>query len=169
MVDLSNFIQVLMGTGFYSVFIPFFLIFVVIFIALRPVGMFTKLQRVAIGSIFAFMVIIMHVMELFPPCYNVVEIINASLPQIGIAAAVIILIMTAFALMNVTEVVSRAFYPWLYFAVFLYVIITVLTFNSNACGAIFPMDSRYRFFVPGVFLIVGLIKLVFSRNNTATP
>lgn len=170
-IDLSNFIPALMGTGFYSMFMPFFLIFTCMFIALKTIKLFTKLQRVAVASIFAFIAIIMHSLEMYPTCFDVIDIINASLPQIGIAAGLIILIITAFSLMDIDEVVSASFYPWLYFAVFLYVIITIFSFNEGVCNPIFPVDPRYRFIVPAVFLVFGIIKMIISRNNSsgATP
>jgi len=82
--------------GFVDVFLPFLLIFTVIFAILEKtkiLGEGKKNMNSGIAIIFALLVVVPHVTGNFPAGYDPVQIINAALPTISLLVVAIISLM----------------------------------------------------------------------------
>ena len=93
MADLISFIMNLESTGLMDVLLPFLLIFTIIFATLQRVkilGSGKKNYNVIVSIVMALSVVIPHVLRRYPPCWDVVEIINSSLPKIGLLVVAMI-------------------------------------------------------------------------------
>ncbi|MEM4366362.1 MAG: hypothetical protein QXN46_02080 [Candidatus Woesearchaeota archaeon] len=91
--DLFYRLQVL---GVFDVLIPFVLIFTILYAVLQKVGVFKEKKfNILISLAIALLVVVPHVVGGYPAGFDVVEIINRSLPQIGclLIAFVLFLIM----------------------------------------------------------------------------
>ncbi|MBT4540454.1 hypothetical protein HOC35_02985 [Candidatus Woesearchaeota archaeon] len=76
-----------------DVILPFFLLFVILYAALNTTQVFKKNQAIAVSFILSLLVIVPHLTGTYPPCYDLVIIINNVMPQFGL------MIMAAFTFM----------------------------------------------------------------------
>ncbi len=94
--DLENFIRTAENWGLTDVFLPFLLIFIIIFAILQKthvLGENKKNLNVAIAVIIGLLVVIPHVTRSYPPRMDVVEIMNKALPTVSIVVVAIIMLM----------------------------------------------------------------------------
>lgn len=92
----EEFIQSLDSWGIVDVLLPFLLIFTIIFAILqksRILGQDKKNMNVAIATIIGLLVVIPHVMGTYPEGADVVDIMNAALPNISIVLIAIIALL----------------------------------------------------------------------------
>jgi len=92
----EDFLRSLERVGFVEVFLPFLLIFTLIFAVLdktKILGEAKKNMNLGIALIFALITVIPHVTGNFPAGYDPVEIINASLPSVSLVVVAVISLM----------------------------------------------------------------------------
>lgn len=92
----EDFFTSLEELGFVDVFLPFILIFTVVFAVLEKtkiMGEGKKNMNVGIAIIFALLVVIPHVTGNFPAGYDPVAIINAALPSVGLVVVAVVSLM----------------------------------------------------------------------------
>lgn len=92
----KNIFEGLEKVGFVDVFLPFLLIFTLIFAVLEKskiLGEGKKNMNVGIALIFALLTVIPHVTGNFPAGFDPVEIINAALPSVSLVVVAIIALM----------------------------------------------------------------------------
>jgi len=89
-------IYALENIGVVDVILPFIIIFTIVFAALQKshiLGKESKKFDVVIAMVMAFAVIIPHVMGIYPPESDVVEIMNRAIPNVSLVAVAFIMIM----------------------------------------------------------------------------
>jgi len=89
-------IYALENIGVVDVILPFIIIFTIVFAALLKshiLGKESKKFDVVIAMVMAFAVIIPHVMGIYPPESDVVEIMNRAIPNVSLVAVAFIMIM----------------------------------------------------------------------------
>ncbi|MFC1741432.1 hypothetical protein ACFL3V_02765 [Nanoarchaeota archaeon] len=95
----TNVIYRLQEWGLSDVILPFILIFTVVFAIMqkvKPLGSETERHKpfnVVIALVMALAVIIPHVLGYYPPDADIVNIINAALPQVSIVLVAILMVL----------------------------------------------------------------------------
>ena len=93
---VTDFVVSLQEWGVVDIMLPFLLIFTVIFAILQKtkiLGAGKKQFNAVIALVVALSVVIPHVTKSYPGGFDVIEILNAFLPQIALIAVVLIMIL----------------------------------------------------------------------------
>jgi len=101
--NLEEFIRVLESWGLTDVLLPFLLIFVVMFAILQKtkiLGEDKKRFNMVIALVIGLMVVVPHVLDMYPPNADVVEILNKSLPQVSLLVVAILMLMILIGLLG---------------------------------------------------------------------
>ncbi len=94
--NLNEFIKILDSWGLTDVMLPFLLIFVIMFALLtktRVLGEDKKRFNAVIALVIALVVVIPHVLGIYPAGGDVVEIMNRALPQVSIIAVAVVMLL----------------------------------------------------------------------------
>ena len=94
--NLEEFVRVLDSWGLTDVMLPFLLIFVVIFALLakvRVLGEDKKKYNLVVALVIAALVVIPHVLDLYPEGGDIVDIMNTALPQVSLIAVAVIMLL----------------------------------------------------------------------------
>jgi hypothetical protein len=95
----SNVIYTLESWGLTDIILPFILVFTVVFAIMQKVkplgkeGERTKPFNVVVSLVMALAVVIPHVLGYYPPDADIVNIINAALPQVSIVLVAILMVL----------------------------------------------------------------------------
>ena len=96
MVTYIEFFELLESYGLTDALLPFLLIFTIVFAVLQKtniLGTGKKNFNVILALIMALTAVIPHVTDSYPEGYDVIEIINAALPQVSLLAIAAIMLM----------------------------------------------------------------------------
>jgi hypothetical protein len=94
--NLEEFIRIMDSWGLTDVMLPFLLIFVIIFALMakaRILGEDKKKYNLVVALVIALLVVIPHVLNIYPPGGDVVDIMNRALPQVSLIAVAIIMLL----------------------------------------------------------------------------
>jgi hypothetical protein len=94
--NLEEFVRILDSWGLTDVMLPFLLIFVVIFALMaktRVLGEDKKKYNLIIALVIGLLVVVPHVLDLYPPGGDVVDIMNTALPQVSLIAVAIVMLL----------------------------------------------------------------------------
>lgn len=92
----SNFMYWLEYWGVRDIILPFILIFTIFFAVLQRIKLFgkeSKRYNVAISLAIALLVVIPHATGAYPPQYDIVNIINDSIPEVALLVLVVVLVL----------------------------------------------------------------------------
>ncbi len=101
--NLEEFIRVLESWGLTDVLLPFLLIFVVMFAILQKtkiLGEDKKRFNMVVALVIGLLVVVPHVLGMYPPNADVIEILNKSLPQVSILVVAILMLMILIGLLG---------------------------------------------------------------------
>jgi hypothetical protein len=96
MVTYIDFFRLLEGYGFTDALLPFLLIFTIVFAVLQKTNIMGKDKKnfnVILALVMALTAVIPHVTDSYPYGYDVIDIINQSLPQVSLLAVAAIMLM----------------------------------------------------------------------------
>ena len=94
--QLEEFIRILDSWGLTDVMLPFLLIFVVIFALMakaKILGDEKKKYNLVVALVIGLLVVIPHVLNLYPPGGDVVDIMNTALPQVSLIVVAVIMLL----------------------------------------------------------------------------
>jgi len=94
--DFRGMMYYMQQWGVMDLFLPFILIFTILFAVLQKIGLFGaegKKYNVALSVAMALLVVIPHVMGTYPPGKDVVEIINNSIPEVALLMIVVVMVL----------------------------------------------------------------------------
>jgi len=94
--NLENVVEIMESWGLTDVMLPFLLIFTIIFAVMQKANIFgadKKRFNVITALVISLLVVIPHVTGNYPGGYDVVEIINKSLPSIALLVVAIIMVL----------------------------------------------------------------------------
>ena len=95
--------------GVIDVFVPFILIFTIIFAVFEKIKVLKQRRfNVAVAAGIALLVIIPHIMGTYPPGQDVVEIINTSIPEAALLFIVVVMVLLMIGLIRGEEVKGGA-------------------------------------------------------------
>jgi len=101
--NLEEFIRILESWGLTDVLLPFLLIFVVMFAILQKtkiLGEDKKRFNMVIALVMGLLVVVPHVLGMYPPNADIVEIIRQSLPQVSILVVAILMLLILIGLLG---------------------------------------------------------------------
>ncbi len=114
--------------GLSDVILPFILVFTIVFAIMqkvKPLGQGTpqnKSFNVVIALVMALAVVIPHVMGYYPPDADIVNIINAALPQVSIVLVAILMVLLIVGLFGGKAEWGGALSGWIAFFAFILVV-----------------------------------------------
>lgn len=125
-MDFVQFFQSLENLGFLDAFLPFLLIFTIVFAVLEKTGVLGQGKRnlnILLSAILGLIVVIPHVTNQYPAGKDIVVIMNSALPAMS---AIFVAVVLALVLMNLATGQSQAgfgqsFIPYLALLVVLWV------------------------------------------------
>jgi len=93
--NLEEFVRMLDSWGMMDVFLPFLLIFTIIFAILMKVKVFGERKNInaIVALVFGLIVVIPHVTGMYPADFDVVLILNQALPAVSIVIVAIIMLL----------------------------------------------------------------------------
>lgn len=92
--NLNEYITALDSWGLTDVLLPFALIFAILFAILQKAKVFGEEGRktnIVVSAVLGFMVVFPHVLGLYPPGMDVVEIMNSALPNVSLIIIAIVM------------------------------------------------------------------------------
>lgn len=171
MYRFQDFIRSLERLGVLDVLLPFVLIFAVVFAALEKIKIFgaeKKNIHIIIALAAAFSVVAPHVLRKYPPGYDVVEIINAALPQISLLAVAIICVLIIVGLIGAkTTLAGTKISTW---AVLGAIALVAIIFGSSI--GLWRASWLYDIFGPDIIalavmlLIFGIVIWYISKKES---
>jgi hypothetical protein len=125
-----NIIQRLEMWGLSDVILPFILVFTVVFSIMQKVkplgsdkeGARTKPFNVIVSLVMALAVVIPHVLGYYPPGADIVNIINAALPQVSIVLVAILMVLLIVGLFGGKAEWGSGLSGWIAFFAFILVV-----------------------------------------------
>ena len=131
--ELENVIDGLENWGLTDVFLPFLLIFIVIFAILQKthiLGENKKNLNVAVAVIFGLMVVIPHVTNNYPYGLDIVDIMNSALPTVSIVVVAIIMMLILMGIFGAdATVLGQKLSGWI---AIISVVLIVIIFGGSA-------------------------------------
>ena len=161
MYSLQEFIRTLEGWGLTDVMLPFLLIFILFFAVLektKVLGEGKKNLNVAVSLIIGLLVVIPHVMGLYPPNRDVVDIMNRALPSFSIVVVAIMMLLLLLGIFGGdAKLVGMKMGNW----IAVISLIIILWIFGGAAGWGYNNSWLYRVFGSDTIAII-LILLVFG-------
>ncbi|MBD3314030.1 hypothetical protein GF345_06310 [Candidatus Woesearchaeota archaeon] len=156
-MDFNQIMIWLDASGFLDVILPIFLIFALVFAVLSGFKMFNKATTVVIGFLMGLATVIPHVMGRYPPCWDIVVIINNALPRIALAIVGIILFMTVLGIIGLNIDFFGKFMSWIALLVFAFVAYTFATARGPGCTPMINVRAGPIIDLIIVFGVFGLL------------
>ncbi|NQU79410.1 hypothetical protein HQ545_06605 [Candidatus Woesearchaeota archaeon] len=161
----SNALYVLQGWGLSDVILPFILIFTVVFAIMqkvKPIGdqERAKQYNVVISLVMALSVIIPHVLGYYPAGADVVNIINAALPQVSVVLVALLMVLLIVGLFGGKAEWGSSLSGWIAIAAF---ILVSYIFGRAAGWFTYLPDWLYWLDNPdtqAMLIVVGVFALI---------
>ncbi|MBW2968287.1 hypothetical protein KY362_07415 [Candidatus Woesearchaeota archaeon] len=131
-MNFETFIMDLAEMGVMDVVIPFVMIFALTYAILMQIRMFSKGPNVGISIVMGATPVILHVMGEFPPCWDVVVIINNSMTSIGMILIALLMFFIILGLFGFQVTWFSRFIGWIAIASF--IIVGYIFLNSGGPG-----------------------------------
>jgi len=123
MVSFQDLIYRLQNIGLYDAILPFFLVFVLVFAILQKSNILEdKRYNVVVSLIIGLLVIVPHVLGLYPANADVVVIMNTALPNIALVLVALLAVFLIVGLFGGQAKWLGPFTGWIAFAAFILVI-----------------------------------------------
>ncbi|MFO8015898.1 MAG: hypothetical protein R6U32_02230 [Candidatus Woesearchaeota archaeon] len=132
-MQIKNIILSLESYGPIDIVLPFILIFTIIYAILSRTGLFKKNLNMVVSLVMALTTVIPHVLNQYPPCWDVVVIINHSLPKIAMFIIAIICFFLVLGVLGVNLSFFNKFMGWIVIIIFGFVTYTFLTSRGRGC------------------------------------
>ena len=158
--NLENIVESLESWGLTDVVLPFLLIFTIVFAILQKANIFgegKKRFNVIIALVLSLLVVVPHITGSYPGDYDVVEIINESLPSIALLLVAIIMLLLLIGIFGGGSTWSGPITGW----VVIVAAIAVIWIFSGAVWGWKAWDKFVSFFGEEIVTII-VILLVFG-------
>ena len=159
--NLEYFLKLLESWGLMDVLLPFLLIFVVIFAILqksRILGENARRFNAIVSLIISLIVVIPHVLGIYPPNGDIVTIMNTAIPQVSIIVVAIVMLLILVGIVGgERNWMGGSLSGWIAIAAF----IAILYIFGAAAGWWTGWDWFHRFFGAEAVAIVIML-LVFA-------
>ena len=159
--NLEEFVRILDSWGLTDVLLPFLLIFVVMFAILQKtkiLGEDKKRFNMVIALVMGLLVVIPHVLGMYPPNADVVDIMIKSLPQISIIVVAILMLLILIGLLGAEATwMGSSLSGWIAICAFILIIVIF----GGAAGWWQNWSWYERFFGSNTIAVIIML-LVFA-------
>lgn len=139
-----------------DVVVPVLLLFALVYAILLKIKLFHKGANVAVSFVMALTAVVPHVMGWYPPCWDVIVIMNNSMSQIGMMLiAIAIAIMILGLLGRGLDFIGK-FLGWIAIGAFAFVTYTFITSRGEGCG-LFKTTAFAIPYINWIFPILAFI------------
>lgn len=166
-MDLNSFVSWMLDIGIDEVALPFLLFFIILYVGLGKINIFQKEKnpRVLFALVMSFIPIIAHVMHLYPPCWDVVDVINHAFADIayfilGILIFVMVVGFIGFSVSSIQKLLG-----WFSIAAFGFVVYAFITSTERGCVNldIGLLDSNLFWLILLIVLAFFLIRWLIKK------
>jgi len=125
--NLEEFVRILDSWGLTDVLLPFMLIFVLIFAILQKTKILGEDKRrfnMVIALVIGALVVIPHVLNMYPPNADIVDIMLKSLPQVSILVVAILMLLVLIGLLGAQATwMGSSLSGWVAIAAFIIIVV----------------------------------------------
>lgn len=132
-MNLIDALRQIESYGATDVVLPFFLIFAIVYGILIKINLFRKNSSTVVAIIFAATTVIFHVTGKYPRCWDVVTMINNSIPSVMLVIIGFVSLIIILGLIGVSINFFSAYFGWIAFASLVYIIYTFLNARGPGC------------------------------------
>jgi len=170
-MDLNTIITNLESYGLTDIILPFILIFTIVYGILDKINIFKKRSNLTISFVMGLTTVTAHVFEQYPHCWDVVVIINNSLPKIGILIFAIISFLIVLATLGVKLSFFSKYLGWIAIGAVCFVIYTFFTSGGNEC---YNYDTSFLTlpwtkYLALILVFILIIIFVTKKNKSDEP
>ncbi len=160
----QNIFYYLQQWGVIDVFIPFLLIFTILFAVLQKVELLKERRfNVAIAISIALLVVIPHILGTYPPGADVVNIINTSIPEVALLFIAVVMVLMMLGLMFGEQV--RGGYVGVTLGVISTIIIIMIFISSlSPIPILMRIDPALQSLIV-ILLVFGLIVYFVGKSD----
>jgi hypothetical protein len=159
--NLREFVRMLESWGLTDVLLPFLLIFVIIFALLQKtkvLGANRKNLNAAVALVIGLLVVIPHVLGIYPPGGDVVDIMNKALPNVSLIIVALLMVLILIGLLGGEATwIGGSLSGW----IAIIALIAVIWIFGSAAGWWRGASWFYRFFGADAVAIIVML-LVFA-------
>ena len=159
--NLREFVRMLESWGLTDVLLPFLLIFVIIFALLQKtkvLGINRKNLNAAVALVIGLLVVIPHVLGIYPPGGDVVDIMNKALPNVSLIIVALLMVLILIGLLGGEATwIGGSLSGW----IAIIALIAVIWVFGSAAGWWRGASWFYRFFGADAIAIIVML-LVFA-------
>ena len=166
----SDFIYWLDFWGVRDIILPFILIFTIFFAVMQRVKIFgekSKRYNVALSMVIALLVVIPHATGTYPMQYDVVNIINDSIPEVALLVVVVVLLLIMVGLIG-GDVPKRTGFTSLLAAVSAIVLLLIFVSTMTPLPIFQYIDPSIQALIV-ILLVFGLIVWYVTKPETTEP
>jgi len=164
MVNFDSVMRSLEGMGLSDVLIPFILIFTVIYAVLQRSHIFgggdqEKTYNIVVSTIMGLVVVIPHLLGRYPAGGDVVDIINSSLPNVGIVLVMIIMFFLILGVFGASPNWPNKISGFIVILAFL-VVGYIFGRSAGWFGEIYNFDTYLSPDTQALLIVVGVFALI---------
>jgi hypothetical protein len=152
--------------GLTGIILPFILIFVIIYAVLFRLKWFKKGPNIVIALVMALTTVSAHVLGRYPPCWDVVIIINNALPKISMLILSIISFLLIIGLFFKNLNFASKFMNIIIIFVVIYVVYTFLTSGGSSCYNLNISIFPWLKYVIGILVGVLIIWFITGKSKS---
>lgn len=132
-MPLNDLETILTSEAIASVFLPFIVIFAVLYATFYNMNIFKKVPSIVVSFVLAIMLVMFHILDMYYPCWDLVVIINDALPLIGIFLLGVVFLIIVCAIIGIKLDYFKKFSSFLYFGILLFIGYAFLSGTTEEC------------------------------------
>ncbi len=132
-MPLNDLTAILTSETIASVFLPFIVIFAILYATLYHMNIFKKMPSIVVSFVLAIMLVMFHVLDMYHPCWDLVIIINNALPYIGIFLLGIVFLIIVCSIIGIRLDFLNKFTGTLYIGILIFIGYAFLTTVDEDC------------------------------------
>lgn len=126
-----------------GVALTFLLFFAILFFALSRTKTFKRNASIAVAFILSSMVIVFHLTDKYPPCYDVVVLVQNAMPQFGLMMIAAVSCMMFLALIGIRKGSSPFFFGLVSIASIAFLVYTFIAAKSGYYRQMCPAPPQF--------------------------
>lgn len=158
--DFEAILNSLKEMGVIDLLVPAFLLFILLFYAFLESNIFNKRMAIVASLALTGLAVIPQTLNMYDPCWNLIEIINNALGKIAILLAVGIVMYVVLAIIGINTTKMKE-YSYLIFSIILIVFTSLVVYSRpEEC-----IDHTTNFFIIGSVILLLLLLHFFGKKS----
>ncbi len=143
---LDYYLSNLQNFAFLDLVLPFILIFTILFVFIRRYEAFNDRIALVLSLVIALITIMTHQFGLYPPCWDVVDIINGAMPKITLFIIAIAVMFIVLSMVGIQVAFFQRILAYIAIGIIGFVSYTFLTSGGPGCELIGGFSYMPSFF-----------------------